>query len=84
MWQAFDLIDLVGVFGALMICAAYLLVSLRWIGPEGVRYQGANALGAAMLLVSLYFRPNPGAIVIEAVWLAIALFALGRIWLRRP
>lgn len=84
MWQAFDLIDLVGVFGALMICAAYLLVSIRRLDPEGVRYQGANALGSVLLLVSLWFRPNPGAILIETIWLAIALFALGRIWLRRP
>jgi len=83
MWRSFDLIDLVGVVGALTICAAYLLVSIRRLDPEGARYQGANALGAVLLLISLWFRPNAGAIVIELIWLAIALFALGRIWLRR-
>lgn len=83
MWQAFDLLDLVGVIGALTICAAYLAVSIRRLDPEGFRYQGANALGSVLLLVSLYFRPNPGAIVIEVIWLTIALFAIGRALLKR-
>lgn len=83
MWQDFTLVDVVGVVGSLLICMAYLGVSLRRVAPDGLAYQGANALGAAMLLVSLYFRPNPGAIVIEAVWLTIALFAIGRLLLGR-
>jgi hypothetical protein len=33
--------------------------------------------------ISLYFRPNPGAILIEVLWLAIASFAIGRAVLRR-
>ncbi len=84
MWTQMTLIDVVGVIGALTICAAYLAVSVGRVEAEGYAYQGANALGSALLLVSLWFRPNPGAIVIEVLWLAIALFALGRIWLRRP
>jgi hypothetical protein len=35
------------------------------------------------LLISLYYRPNPGAIVIEVLWLAIAGFAIVRALLRR-
>lgn len=81
--HGFTLIDVLGVTGALLICAAYFAVSVRRVDPEGVVYQGANALGSALLLVSLWFRPNPGAIVIEALWLAIALFALARVWMRR-
>ena len=76
-------VDLVGVAGALLICAAYFAVSVGRVDPEGLPYQGANALGSTLLLVSLWFRPNPGAIVIEALWLMIALFALGRLWARR-
>lgn len=84
MGEGYDIIDLVGVIGALTICAAYLAVSVRRLDPEGFRYQGANALGSILLLISLYFRPNPGAILIEAIWLAIALFAIGRALLKRP
>ena len=83
MLEDLTLADLLGVTGALLICAAYFAVSVRRVDPEGYAYQGANALGSTLLLVSLWFRPNPGAIVIEALWLAIALFALARAWTRR-
>ena len=83
MWHALTLADLAGIAGSLLICGAYLAVSLGRVDAEGFRYQGANARGSGLLLVSLWFRPNPGAIVIEVLWLAIALFAIGRIWLHR-
>jgi hypothetical protein len=31
----------------------------------------------------LYFRPNPGAILIEALWLAIASFGICRAFNKR-
>ena len=40
-------------------------------------------VGAVLLLVSLWYRPNPGAILIEVIWAAIALAALARLLLRR-
>ena len=83
MWQQLTLSDLGGIAGSLMICAAYFAVSVGRLDPEGYRYQGANALGSALLLISLWFRPNPGAILIEAVWLLIALGAIVRILRRR-
>jgi hypothetical protein len=83
MWNDFTLLDFVGVVGSLIICAAYLAVSLKRVDPEGIPFQAANGSGAVMLLISLYFRPNPGAIVIEVLWLAIAGFAIGRALLLR-
>ena len=75
--------DAVGMGGALMLCAAYFLVSRRSLDPEGAPYQLINLAGAALLLFSLWFRPNPGAILIEVIWSAIALMALARLALRR-
>jgi hypothetical protein len=83
MWNDFTLLDFVGVVGSLVICAAYLAVSLRRVDPAGIPFQLANGVGSIMLLFSLYFRPNPGAIVIEVLWLAIASFAIGRALLKR-
>ena len=71
--------DAIGLVGALLLCAAYFLVSRRALDPEGARYQLMNLVGAALLLVSLWFRPNPGAILIEVIWAAIALTALVRL-----
>ncbi len=42
-----------------------------------------NLGGAALLLYSLWFRPNPGAVLIEVIWAAIALLALARLLRRR-
>jgi hypothetical protein len=83
MWNDFTFLDFVGIVGSLIICAAYLAVSLKRVDPEGIPFQAANGSGAVMLLISLYFRPNPGAIVIEVLWLAIAGFAIGRALFRR-
>jgi len=83
MWNDFTYLDFLGIVGSLLICGAYLAVSLKRLDPEGFPYQIANAIGSIMLLISLYFRPNPGAIVIEALWLAIAGFAICRAFLRR-
>jgi len=83
MWNDFTFLDFLGVVGSLMICAAYLAVSLRRVDPEGFRFHIVNATGSILLLISLYFRPNPGAIVIEALWLAIAGFAICRALLKR-
>ena len=83
MWADFTFLDFVGVVGSLTICTAYLAVSLKRVDPEGIPYQAANAIGSILLLISLYFRPNPGAILIEVLWLAIAGFAIARALYRR-
>ena len=78
MWSDFTFLDFVGIIGSLLICAAYLAVSVNRLDPAGIPFQSANAVGSILLLISLYFRPNPGAIVIEVLWLAIASFAICR------
>ncbi len=83
MWNDFTFLDFVGIVGSLIICAAYLAVSLKRVDPEGIPFQSANGSGAILLLISLWFRPNPGAIVIEVLWLAIAAFAIARALLLR-
>ncbi|HUS56251.1 MAG TPA: hypothetical protein VMY41_19860 [Thermohalobaculum sp.] len=83
MWNDFTFLDFLGVIGSLMICGAYLAVSLKRVDPEGFPFHIVNAAGSVLLLISLYFRPNPGAIVIEVLWLAIASFAICRALLKR-
>jgi hypothetical protein len=80
--QDVTLPDAIGLVGALLLCAAYFLVSRRQVDPQGARYHAMNLVGSALLLLSLWSRPNPGAILIEVIWAAIALTALARL-LRR-
>ena len=83
MFDTFTLPDLIGVIGSLTVCSAYLGVSTGRLNGESLPYQLINIVGAVLLLVSLYFRPNPGAIMIEVLWITIAVIAIGRIYLRR-
>ena len=75
--------DAVGVLGSLMLCAAYFMVSRGRMDATAMPYQLINVAGSGLLLVSLYFRPNPGAVVIEVLWLGIAITAIIGILRRR-
>jgi hypothetical protein len=68
--------NILGTLGAFSIIAAYaLLQSGRWQSQQA-RYSVCNALGAALILVSLAVEPNVPSIVIESFWLLISVFGL--------
>ena len=83
MFSDFSFSDVLGLIGSLVICSAYLAVSLGRINAERLPYQLMNISGAVLLLISLYYRPNLGAIMIEVLWITIAVIAIARIYLRR-
>ena len=70
--------NVMGIIGALAIVAAYyLLQSGRWKSEDAI-YSACNALGAALILLSLVVEPNLPSIVIESFWLLISLAGLFR------
>ena len=76
--STFSFTDCIGTFGAACIVAAYAaLQSQRW-RSEQLRYSLVNAVGAALILVSLWFDPNWPSIFIEGFWLIISVFGLVR------
>lgn len=77
------LIDWLGVLGSLVIAGAYLAVSRGMVDAERPAFNVLNLVGALLILLSLWFRPNAGAIMIEVLWVAIALYALIRYVMRR-
>lgn len=83
MFDTFTLPDMIGILGSLTVCSAYFGVSSGRLDAEKLPYQVINIVGASLLLISLYFRPNPGAILIEVVWVCIAVWAIARIYLKR-
>ena len=76
-------IDWLGVLGSLMIAGAYLAVSRNWVEATRPAYHLTNLAGALLILLSLWFRPNAGAILIELLWVAIAISALWSYWANR-
>jgi paired small multidrug resistance pump len=76
--------DLAGSAGVVLIVAAFLLLQLERVASNGLLYLLANALGAALILLSLFFEFNLSAFLMEAFWLAISLFGLARRFGRDP
>ena len=77
-------IDWVGVLGSFVIAGAYLAATRNWLAAERPPFNLLNLIGAAMILGSLYYRPNAGAIMIEVLWVSIALWALISWYFRKP
>ena len=75
----YELHDVIGNVGVALILLSYLLVQLGRASATGVRYIVANALGALLILYSLWYDFNLSAFIIEIAWLVISLVGLGRI-----
>ena len=72
--------DVLGLAGVALILLAYLLLQLRRIDPTSASFSGLNAVGAALVLLSLYYDFNLPAAVIEGAWLMISLYGLAQAW----
>ncbi len=82
MFTEMTFIDWLGVFGSLMIAGAYLAVSNGKVDPVRPTYHLLNFIGSMLILLSLYYRPNAGAIMIEVLWGGIAIYALMRYFIK--
>lgn len=69
--------DLIGFAGSFCIVAAYAYSNLAK-AMNMVLFNLANFVGAALLTVSLMVNFNLPTLVLEIVWMAIALFGLFR------
>jgi hypothetical protein len=70
--------DLVGFIGVVLIIVAYLLLQLDKLPSSSPRYSLLNAAGALLIIVSLVFKFNLSAFIVEAFWFLISLLGLWR------
>jgi hypothetical protein len=68
--------DFVGNVGVLLMVIAYLLLQLEKLSSSATSYLWLNVAGAVMVIVSLLFRFNLSAFLMEAFWLLISLYGL--------
>jgi len=68
--------DLVGNIGVLLMVIAYLLLQLEKLSSSAFSYLLLNTVGAVMVIISLMFRFNLSAFLMEAFWLLISLYGL--------
>ncbi|SLN73195.1 hypothetical protein TRL7639_04387 [Falsiruegeria litorea R37] len=78
MLQDISLIDGVGLIGSVIIVVAYYLATRNILPADKITFNACNIVGGTLVMISLIYRPNLGAIVIEVMFLLIAALAILR------
>ena len=78
----FDFFDWIGIMGSLLIAGAYYGVSNEYFSPKKLLNHLINLIGSFSILISLYYKPNPGAIIIELLWIFIAISSIYKYFLK--
>ena len=77
------LIETVGWIGAVLILAAYGLLTAGKLGAESAAYQAMNVVGAVGIGTISAWRGVWPSVILNIVWAGIGLVALSRLALRR-
>jgi len=77
------LIQTLGWTGSVLYLLAYALVSLKKTGGDSLLYQGMNIVAGVFLVIYTLSLEAYAATSLNAAWIAIGLFTLGRKWLTR-
>lgn len=76
-------IDILGWTGSVLYLLAYALVSMKKTQGDSLLYQGMNIVAGVMLVVYTLSLGAYATTGLNAVWVAIGLFTLGRKWITR-
>lgn len=76
--------DFVGNVGVLLMVIAYLLLQMEKLSSSAISYLLLNTVGAILVIISLTFRFNLSAFLMEAFWLLISLYGLARPLFSKP
>ncbi len=79
----FALYDILGTVGVAIIIVMYVLLQIEKVRSDSLYYSLLNAVGAALIIVSLYFNFNFPAFIVEFFWLLISLFGVGKYLFRK-
>ena len=72
------MIDVLGWTGTVLYLVAYSLVSLKKVEGDSPLYQGINIVAGVLLIINtFYWRAYP-SLGLNAAWIGIAVFTLGR------
>jgi hypothetical protein len=70
--------DVLGAIGMTMVIGVFYLQQSSRIKSDDVIFSVVNLIGAILLLISLYYRPNLPSIIIEIFWAAISIIGIRR------
>ena len=77
------IINILGWTGSILYLLAYALVSAKKAEGDSLLYQGMNIVAGCMVVIYTLALGAYATTGLNAVWVAIGLFVLGRKWLTR-
>jgi len=78
-----NIINILGWTGSVLYLLAYALVSAKKTEGDSIFYQGMNIVAGIFLVIYTLSLQAYATTGLNAVWVAIGLFTLGRKWLTR-
>ncbi|MCJ8340860.1 MAG: hypothetical protein MJK10_20550 [Pseudomonadales bacterium] len=81
---SYDIYDFLGNIGVLLVLVVYLALQMEKLSARSFIYSIANIVGAILIMLSLYFKFNLSAFVMEFAWFLISVYGLYRAWQRAP
>ena len=75
--------DLGGLIGVMLMLAAYALGQFGRLRIDAAPALLMNLGGAVLVMISLLYKFNLSAFLMEAAWALVALFGLARLALRK-
>lgn len=75
--------DILGTVGVGVIVLTYVLLQIGRIRSDQLAYSLLNAVGAVLILISLYYAFNLPSFIVEFFWLVISLFGIGKYLAKR-
>lgn len=77
------LADIIGLLGVAFVVGTYFLSQIGRMNVNEPLYPALNALGAVLILYSLFQTFNAASFVIELFWLVISLVGLVRALIKK-
>jgi hypothetical protein len=77
------IISILGWTGSILYLLAYTLVSLKKTEGDSLLYQGINIIAGTLLVIYTFSLGAFATTGLNAVWVAIGIFTIGRKWLTR-
>ena len=68
--------DFAGNVGVVLMVLGYLLLQAEKIRSSDLSYSLMNGVGALLVLISLIYRFNVSAFLVELFWLLISIYGL--------
>lgn len=77
----FSIATFAGLLGAAVTVGAYLSLQLGYLRGQGYYYAGLNALGAALVLVSMQEAFNVSSAIMQGIWISVSVVGITRYYI---